>query len=171
MKFGYGIHYKYEVMVAHLFNRFYVVTKFILSTMDDVKPLPINCNGECRYLENLDDNNNEDINTHLKDLVTYCVKHIPYMAFYKIQINTCNKTAHHILKNEVDLILPKFTEGRRSKRGIFSTIISGFVGLAYEGIYSFLHNRRHKALHKAICTMTSKLDIQRNRLIHWKILW
>ena len=88
------------------------------------------------------------------------------MAFYKMQINACNKTAHHILKNEVDLILPKFPEGRKRKRGIFSTIISGFVGLAFEGISSFLHNRRHKALHKAVCTMSSKVDIQRNKLIH-----
>ena len=59
------------------------------------------------------------------------------MAFYKMQINAPNKTAHHILKNKVDLILPKFPEGRNSKTGIFSTIISGFVGLAFEGISSF----------------------------------
>ena len=83
-----------------------------------------------------------------------------------MQINVCNKTGHHILKNEVDLILPKFSEGRKSQRVIFSTIISGFVGLAYEGIASFLNNRRHQALHKAVCAMTSKVDIQRNRLIH-----
>ena len=104
-------------MVAHSFNRFCVVTKFILPTMDDLKLLPINYDGECRYLENLDDNNNEEIKTYIKDLVTYCVKCIPYMAFYKMQINLHNKTAHHILKNEVDLILPKFSEGRKSKRG------------------------------------------------------
>ena len=53
------------------------------------------------------------------------IKPRPYMAFYKMQINVCNKTAHHILKNKVNLILPKFPEGRKSKRGIFSTIISG----------------------------------------------
>ena len=28
------------------------------------------------------------------------------MAFYKMQIKACNVTAHHILKNEADLILP-----------------------------------------------------------------
>ena len=67
------------------------------------------------------------------------------MAFYKMQINMCNRTAHHILRNEVDLILPKFSEGRKNKTN-FSTIISGFVGIAFEGISSFLHNRRHKAL-------------------------
>ena len=114
----------------------------------------------------MDDNNNKEIKTHIKYLVTYCNKFRPYMAFHKMQINACNKTAHHILKNEVDLILPKFSEGRKSKRGIFSTIISGFVGLAFEGISSFLHNRRHKALHKAVHKMNSMEDIQRNKFMH-----
>ena len=152
-------------MVAHLFDRFYVVTKFILPTMDDLKLSPINYDGECRYLDNLDDNNKE-IKTHIKDLLTYCVKLRPYIAFYKMQINVCNNTAHHILKNEVGLILPKFSEGRKSKRGIFSTIISGFVSVAFEGISSFLQNRRHKVLYKAVCIMSSKVDIQRNKFMH-----
>ena len=30
------------------------------------------------------------------------------MAFYKMQIRTHNAMLHHILKNEVDLTLPKF---------------------------------------------------------------
>ena len=28
------------------------------------------------------------------------------------------------------------------KRGIFTSIIIGFIGLAYDGISSFLHNRQ-----------------------------
>ena len=67
LKFGYGINYKYEVMLAHSFNRFYVVTKFISATMDDLKFSPINYNKECKYLENLDDNDNEEIKTCIKD--------------------------------------------------------------------------------------------------------
>ena len=50
-----------------------------------------------------------------------------------MQINAHNTSANHILKNEVDIILPKFPEGRKSKRGIFNTIISGFLGLALKG--------------------------------------
>ena len=37
LKFGYGINYKYEGMLAHSFDRFYVVTKFILPTLDDLR--------------------------------------------------------------------------------------------------------------------------------------
>ena len=81
--------------------------------MDDLKLSPINHDKECKYLNNLDDNDNEEIKTHIKDLFTYCVKLRPYMAFYKIEINVCNKTAHHISKNEVDLILRRFPECRK----------------------------------------------------------
>ena len=64
------------------------------------------------------------------------------------------------------MILPKFLEGRKSKRGIFSANISGFVGLAFEGILSFLHNRRCKGLCKAVSIMSIKTGIQRNKLMH-----
>ena len=73
------------------------------------------------------------------------------------------KTTHHILKNEADLILPIFPEGKKGKRGIFSAIISGFVGLAFQGVLSFSHNRSHKALCKAVSAMSIKTDIQRNK--------
>ena len=134
--------------------------------MDDLKLSLINYDKECKYLNNLDDNDNKEIKTCIKDLITYCIKLRPYMTFYKMQINACNKTAHHILKNEVELILPKFPEGRKSKRGIFSTIISCLIGLGFEGISSFLHNRKHKALYKAVCAMSSEVDMQRHKLIH-----
>ena len=62
------------------------------------------------------------------------------MAFYKMQIKAHKATAHHILKNEVDLILPKFYTEQRYKRGVFGATISGFIGLAFEGISSFLHH-------------------------------
>ena len=75
------------------------------------------------------------------------------MAFYKMQIKPHNSTTHHILMNEVDLILPKFPEGQKNKRGNFSKIITGFIGLAFEGTSSFLHNKRHKALCKAVKAM------------------
>ena len=83
-----------------------------------------------------------------------------------MQIKAHNSTAHHILKNEVDLILPKFYEGQKSKRGIFCAIISGFIGLAFEGISSFLHHKRHEALHKAVKAMSATMDMQRNKLMH-----
>ena len=37
LKFGYGINYKYEGMLAHLFDRLYIITKCMLSSMADIK--------------------------------------------------------------------------------------------------------------------------------------
>ena len=108
---------------------------------------------------------NDQIKENIRDLLSYCVKLRPYMLFYKMQINAHNKTAYHVLKNEVVLILPKFPKGRKRKRGVFRAIISGFVGLAFEGILSFLLNRRHKALCKDVSAMSIKTDIQRNKLM------
>ena len=48
--FGYGINFKYEVILSHSYDRFYVVTKFILPTGNDLKFLPIDFNSEHSYL-------------------------------------------------------------------------------------------------------------------------
>ena len=42
---------------------------------------------------------------------------------------------------------------RVQKCGIIPMLISSFIGLAYEGIYSFLQNKKNKALHKAFTAM------------------
>ena len=36
LNFGYGINYKYEGMLAHLFDRFYIIAKFMSPSMGDV---------------------------------------------------------------------------------------------------------------------------------------
>ena len=58
--------------------------------------------------------------------------------------------------------MPQFPTVRKEKRGIVTSLISGFIGLAYEG--SFLHNRRHKALHKAVKALETKANIQCKKL-------
>ena len=46
------------------------------------------------------------------------------------------------------------------------SIASKVIGLAYEGISSFLHHKRHKALHKAVAVMNKKTNVQHNRIHH-----
>ena len=105
-------------MLAHSFDRFYAVTKFILPILDDLKLSPIRYDKECIYIQDLEDQGNDQIKQNIKDPLLYCAKLRPYMGFYKIQIKAHNATAHHILKNEVDLILPKFYKRQKNKRGI-----------------------------------------------------
>ena len=72
MKFGYGINYKCEGMLAHSFDRFYVVTKFILPTLDDLKLSPIKYDKECNYLYNLDNQNNDQVKESMRFTFLLC---------------------------------------------------------------------------------------------------
>ena len=166
LKFGHGINYKYEGMLAHSFDRVYVITKFVLSTLNDLKLSPIRYDKECNYLRNLDDDDNDQIKENIRGLLFYCSKVRPFMALYKMQISAHHLTAHKILKNKVDLILPKFLREHRNERGILGAIISGFLALAFEGISSFSHHKRHKALQKAVKAMSISTEAQRNKLMH-----
>ena len=51
LNFGYGINYKYEGMLAHPFDRFYVVTKFMLTMTGDLKFSQLNFDYTCVYME------------------------------------------------------------------------------------------------------------------------
>ena len=46
-------------MLAHSFDRFYAITKFILPTLDDLKLSPSRCDKECNYLRKLDDQDDD----------------------------------------------------------------------------------------------------------------
>ena len=101
----------------------------------------------------------------------HCLKIVPYMEFYRRQIKYYNITAHKILTKDIGLILPTFPTDKRPKRGaildsILTCIASSVIGLAYEGISSFVHHKRHKALHKAVKVKEKKTDLQCNRLHH-----
>ena len=52
LNFGYGINYKHEGMLAHSFDRFYVVTKFILPSIGDLKFPTLNYYNICAYQDN-----------------------------------------------------------------------------------------------------------------------
>ena len=50
INFGYRINFKYEGMLAHSFDRFFVITKFILPLVNDLKFWQIDFNEKCNYL-------------------------------------------------------------------------------------------------------------------------
>ena len=52
LNFGYGINYKYEGMLSHSFDRFYVVTKFMLPTIGDLRFSELDFDYTCAYMEN-----------------------------------------------------------------------------------------------------------------------
>ena len=138
LNFGYGINYKYEGMLAHSFDRFYVVTKFILPTIADLKFSKLKYDDTCRYMDNKNAQNTET-GKYMLDLKTFCKKIEPFVVYYRRLINSYNNTIHNILEKEIKLLLPQVP--RKQKHGIITALVSSFIGLAYEGISSFLQHK------------------------------
>ena len=93
-------------MLVHSFDRFYVVTKFILPSIGDLKFSKLNCDSTCT---NLDNRNTQTTETrkHMLDLMTFCKKIEPFVMYYKRLIKSYNHMAYNILENEINLILPQ----------------------------------------------------------------
>ena len=75
--------------------------------------------------------------------------------------------AYELLQNKIGLILPTLTN--RKKRfltTILGTMATKVGGLAFEGISSFLHHKRHKALQKTVNILSSRTGIDHNRVYH-----
>ena len=71
LNFGYGINFKYEVMLSHSFDRFYIVTKFELPKTKDPRLATFKFNFECNYA------NHTSNNTNYANLLKYCMKIAP----------------------------------------------------------------------------------------------
>ena len=165
LKLGYGINYKHVGTLSHSFNRFYVVTKFELPEVQDLEFTTIPYDAGCKHLDATKNKWNYPLGL-INEIKEYCVKIAPHIAYYKKQVEYYNWTAYEILTNELALILPTFSKQERQKRGITTSLITGSIGLAYEGISSFLHYKRQKALHKAVRAMENKVDLQCSKIFH-----
>ena len=106
LNFGYGINYKYEGMLMHSFERFYVVTKFTLPSIGDLKFSNLNYDDICAYLDNKYAQNTET-RKYMLDLKTFCRKIEPFVVYYKRLIKSYNNIVHNILENEINLLLPQ----------------------------------------------------------------
>ena len=121
-------------MLAHLFEKFYIVTKFMLPSMGDIKFSKLNFDHTCAYM-NKEYAPSMDSRKYLTDLKTYCNKIKTFVTHYNNLIKSYNTIVYNTLENEIKPLLPQIS---RQKHGIIITLVSGFIGLAYEGISSFL---------------------------------
>ena len=90
LNFGHGANFKYEGMLAHSFDRCYVVAKYELPKIKDLKLTTFSFDLMCY-----------DLNISKKGYLLRCIKHCrriaPYVKFYKQQVEYYNKTVHNIL--------------------------------------------------------------------------
>ena len=91
LNLGYGINYKYEGMLAHSFDRFYVVTKFMLPMIGDLKFSKLDYDYTCTYMKK-EYAPNTDSRKYLQELKTYCNKIKPFVTYYSKLIHSYNKT-------------------------------------------------------------------------------
>ena len=73
LNFGYGVNFKYEGMLSHSFDRFYIVTKFELPKTEDLRLATFGFDFECSYA-----NHTITSNTNYAKLLNYCMKIAPY---------------------------------------------------------------------------------------------
>ena len=69
-------------MLAHSFDRFFMVTKFILPSTGDLKFSTLNCDNTCAYLDNKNVHDT-DSRKHMLDLMRFCKKIEPFVLYYK----------------------------------------------------------------------------------------
>ena len=105
LNFGYGINNKYEGMLVHSFDRFYIVMKFILPSIGDLNFSKLNYDNTCAYLDNKNVYHTGS-KKHILDLMTFCKKIEPFVFYYTRLIKSYINMAHNILENEINLILP-----------------------------------------------------------------
>ena len=73
---------------------------------------------------------------------------------------------HEILTKKISLILPRFPKDRKDKRSLIVSLVTSYIGLTYESMSSYLHNKWQKALHKASVAMENKVNLQHNKMLH-----
>ena len=141
LRFGYEVNFGYEGMLSHSFDRFYVVTEIEIPKVSDLNLTLFHCS----HVVNIEKGTKFEILSTIKEMFeVYCRNIIPYMYLYKHQVEFYEKMVHEISDRDIGLILPKFEDReknvkqKRQKRQIISAFISRFIGLAYEGISSFL---------------------------------
>ena len=140
LRFGYRVNFRYEGILAYSFDRFYVVTRIEIPKVSDLNFTLFQFDYNCSHVTNIEKDTKFKVPSTIKDMFkVYCKNIIPYMYLYKHQVEYYEKTVYNILEKDIGLILPKFGNTETNvhstclKRQIISALISGFIGLAFEG--------------------------------------
>ena len=86
LNFGYGVNFKYEGMLSHSFDRFYIVTIFELTKTKDLRLVTFGFDFECSYASHTTTSN-----TNYVKLLNYCMKIALYADFIKDRYNTITR--------------------------------------------------------------------------------
>ena len=128
LNFGYGANFKHEGMLSHSFDRFYVVIKFEIPKVQDLKITSFSFDLMCNYLN--------ITNAYMLRYIKHCKRIVPY------------------------------NRQKRFIATILGSMMTSVIGLALEGISSFLHYKRHKTLLRRVYMIDKRVDMQHNVVYH-----
>ena len=74
------------------------------------------------------------------------------------------KSSKH--KKFMCLKIQKIEKNNKEKRGIIIIVVTGLIALAYEGISSYLHNKRWKVYKKDLVLRKEKVNLERHKIFH-----
>ena len=135
LRFGYRVNFRYEGMLAHSFDRFYVVPRIEIPKVSDLNLTVFQFGYNCSHVAHIEKDTKFKIQDMIKDMFkVYCRNIIPYTYLYKHQVEYYEKMVYNILEKDIGMILPKFGNTENNvqsnclKRQIISALISGFIG-------------------------------------------
>ena len=106
LRFGYGVKFRYEGMLSHPFDRFYIVTKIEIPKVLDLNLTLFQFDYNCSYAVNIEKGTNFKIPSTIKEMFNvYCKNIIPYMYLYKHQVEYYEKTVYDILGKDIGIVL------------------------------------------------------------------
>ena len=101
LRFGYGMNFRYEGMLSHPFDRFYIVTKIEIPKVSDLNLALFQLDYNCSHVVNIGKGIRFTILSTIKEMFdVYCKNIIPYMYLYKHQVKFYEKTVYGIWKKK-----------------------------------------------------------------------
>ena len=111
LRFGYRVNFRYEGMLAHSFDTFYVVTRIEIPKVSDLNLTLFQFDYNCSHMTNIEKDTSFKVPSTIKDMFkVYCKNIILYMYLYKHQVEYYEKMVYDILEKDIGLILPKFED-------------------------------------------------------------
>ena len=115
LRFGYTVNFRYEGMLSHSFDRFYVVTKIEIPKVSDLNLTLFKFDYNCNHVVNIEKGTRFKIPSTIREMFdVYCKNIIPYMYLYKHQVEYYEKMVYEILEKDIGMILPKFEDREKN---------------------------------------------------------
>ena len=99
LRFGYRVNFRSEGILAHSFNRFYVVTRIEIPKVSKLNLTLFQFDYNHSHITNMEKDTNFKVPSTIEDMFkVYCKNIIPYMYLYKYQVEYFEKMVYNILE-------------------------------------------------------------------------